>query len=82
MIAGVVVPSILALLPFSMISFPTLIGLSVLAQIGALIIGIHSWQRTQGKITACAAATLLFLIGMLIILMIYTHDHAFESMPE
>ncbi len=82
LIAGVALPAILALIPFAKISFPALIGLSVLSQSGALIFGLRSWQRTQGKIVACTAGTLLMLIGILVMLMLSTHDGAFESANE
>lgn len=82
MVSGVVVPSILALLPFVRISFPILIGLSVVSQIGAFILGLFCWQRTQGKIVACAAATLLILIGTLVMLIVYAHDGGLESLTE
>ena len=82
LITGLVLPSIVALIPSSIISFPGLIGFSVLSQTGALIFGLRSWQRTQGKIVAFAAATLLILIGVLIMLMFSTNDAAFDSVNE
>jgi hypothetical protein len=83
LIAGMALPSILALIPILRIPFPALITFSILLQVGALIFGLLSWQRTPGKIVTCAAATLLILMGALVILLLCTQESGLESsLPE
>lgn len=79
LISGVVLPSILALVPFFKIPFLTLIACAALPQVGALIFGVLSWQRTQGKIVAFAAATLLILMGALVMLLMYVEQGGIET---
>lgn len=74
LIAGVVLPALLALIPFFRIPLLTLIASAAISQVGAIVCGVLSWQRTQGKIVTFAAATLLMLMGVLVMLLMYVEE--------
>ena len=61
LLSGVTLPMILALIPFFKVPVVTLLVCAVVPQLGALVFGLWSFQRTQGKIVTFAAATLLIL---------------------